>query len=129
MSQYQYPYAQYPQYPYAQQPAMQQQQQPYASYYPHPQTYGNSQSATQYCASPGGVQSWVNFSDGHYLRGFVIGAGVAVLLTNPKVQQAVVKGAVSLWTAAQGTVEELKEKVQDMRAEMSHKGAAGSEKS
>lgn len=106
---------------YTQQPSPHAQQQ-YAAYqaqqYP---AYPAQQPYDGMCVSPTGLQSWVNFRDGHYLRGFLIGAGVAVLLTNPRVQQAAVKGAVTLWTSAQGAVEELKEKVQDFRAEMSHK--------
>ncbi|MFW5735137.1 MAG: YtxH domain-containing protein [Oceanidesulfovibrio sp.] len=105
----------------AQQPGQQHAQYPNYQQYP---AYQANQSYDSMCVSPAGAQSWLNFRDGHYLRGFIIGAGVAVLLTNPSVQQAVVKGAVTLWTSAQGAVEELKEKVQDFRAEMSHKSSA-----
>ncbi len=70
---------------------------------------------------PGAVQSWVNFQNSTYVKGFVVGAGLALVLANPTVQKALVSGAVKLWTSMQGGVEEIKERVQDIRAEMSTK--------
>ncbi|QJT09005.1 YtxH domain-containing protein [Oceanidesulfovibrio marinus] len=119
--QYYYPHDAYYAQQMQQQPSQQQQYAQYPNYQQYPANYDGM------CTSPPGVQSWFNFKDGHYLRGFLIGAGVAVLLTNPRVQQAAVKGAVTLWTSAQGAVEELKEKVQDFRAEMSHKASSSDE--
>lgn len=66
-----------------------------------------------------GLASWVNVTDPGYLKGLALGAGVALLVTNPKVQQAVVSGAVKLWAAIQGGVEEIKEQIQDVKAELS----------
>ncbi|MGE4292147.1 MAG: YtxH domain-containing protein [Desulfovibrio sp.] len=66
-----------------------------------------------------GLASWLNVTDPGYLKGLALGAGVALLVTNPKVQQAVVSGAVRLWAAIQGGVEEIKEQIQDVKAELS----------
>ena len=66
-----------------------------------------------------GVASWFEFSNSGYVKGFLIGAGATLLLTNPAIQKAMVTGAVKLWTFVQGGVEEIKEKVQDIKAEMS----------
>lgn len=63
--------------------------------------------------------SWLNFTSGDYLKGIALGAGVALVATNPTVQKAVVSGAVKVWAALQGGVEELKEQVQDAKAELS----------
>lgn len=84
---------------------------------PAPQQYMDPSDPM--CTSPDGLGSWFNFTDGHYLRGLAIGAAAALVLTNPTVQQALVKGAVTLWSALQGSIEELKEQVEDVKAEMS----------
>ncbi len=63
--------------------------------------------------------SWFNFTSADYLKGLALGAGVALVATNPTVQKAVVSGAVKVWAALQGGVEELKEQVQDAKAELS----------
>ena len=39
-------------------------------------------------------------------------------------QRAVVKGAVALWSSVQGSVEEVKEQIEDIKAEMSMKADA-----
>lgn len=70
---------------------------------------------------PGTFESWFNFHNSGYLKGFVVGAGVALILTNPSVQKALVAGAVKLWSTVQGGVEEVKEQIQDIKAEMSQK--------
>jgi len=92
----------------------------------------SAQDAGQYVQTPQAPQtpqvqqapdsslgSWVNFNDSTYLKGLALGAGVALVITNPKVQQAVVSGAVKLWAAVQGGVEEIKEQIQDVKAELS----------
>lgn len=67
------------------------------------------------------LKNWFDFQNSGYLKGFVVGAGLTLLLANPTVQRAVVSGTVKLWTALQGGVEELKEHVKDIKAEMSIK--------
>lgn len=68
-----------------------------------------------------GIGGWFNFSNSDYLKGFVLGAGVALLVANPSVQRAVVTGAIKLWGMFQGGVEEVKEQIRDIQAEMSQK--------
>lgn len=76
-------------------------------------------------AVPAAVQStgfaggWLNFSNTGYLKGFAVGAAAALVLTNPTVQKALVTGVVKIWSAVQGGVEEVKEQIQDVKAEMS----------
>ncbi|PIE74570.1 MAG: hypothetical protein CSA18_04275 [Deltaproteobacteria bacterium] len=65
-----------------------------------------------------GLSSWFAFSDSSYLKGFTIAAGITLVAANPKVREAIVKGGVKAWQYVQGGIEELKEKVQDVRAEM-----------
>ena len=65
------------------------------------------------------LASWVNVTSADYLKGLALGAGIALVATNPTVQKAVVSGTVKLWSAIQGGVEELKEQVQDAKAEIS----------
>ncbi|XPV75057.1 MAG: YtxH domain-containing protein [Desulfovibrio sp.] len=71
---------------------------------------------------PSTLQSWFNVTDVKYLAGAALGAGVAYAMTNEKVQKTVVSGAVRLWAGIQGGVEEVKEQVQDIKAEMSREG-------
>lgn len=71
--------------------------------------------------SPYGLESWFNFRNSGYLKGFVVGAGLALVLTNPAVQKAMVSAGVRLWSTVQGGVEEVKEQIQDVKAEMSRK--------
>jgi hypothetical protein len=55
------------------------------------------------------------------MRGFLLGAGVTLVLTNPRVKKAMLRGTVKLWSIVQGGVEEVKEQFQDVQAEMSQK--------
>lgn len=58
-------------------------------------------------------------SNTSFLKGLLVGAGVAFVATNPTVQKAVVTGAVNLFTAFQGSIEEMKEQIQDAKEELS----------
>ncbi len=79
--------------------------------------YGYGVPQTSYFV--GGIGTWFDFSDACYLRGFLLGSGATLLLTNPGVQRTLVRGAVKLWSFVQGGVEEVKEQFQDIQAEMS----------
>ncbi len=79
---------------------------------PNAQYAGENQSA---------VASWFDYKSNTYLKGLLIGAGVTLLATNPTVQKAVVKGSVSLWNGIRGGVEEIKEKIEDIKAELAEK--------
>jgi hypothetical protein len=73
-------------------------------------------------ASSSALGSWFNVTNSTYLKGALLGAGVALVVTNPRVQQAVISGAVRLWAGIQGGVEEIKEQVRDVKAELSREG-------
>ncbi|PID57617.1 hypothetical protein CSB45_07265 [candidate division KSB3 bacterium] len=68
-----------------------------------------------------GFASWFNFSNSGYLKGFVLGAGIAILLTHPAVQRTLLASGIKVWSLFQGGLEEVKEQVHDIRAEMSQK--------
>jgi hypothetical protein len=74
-------------------------------------------------APANGVTSWFDFSNSGYLKGLFVGAGVAILLTNPAVQRALLAGGIKVWSLFQGGIEEVKEQVHDIRAEMSQESA------
>ncbi len=102
--------SQYPQYP------------QYQYYQNTPTAYASGQyQMAQYSSW---TQGWLAFNDPGYIKGLVVGAGVAYVLTNPTVQRSLVKGAVALWSAVQGGVEEVKEQIEDIKAEMSMKDDA-----
>lgn len=89
------------------------------NYFQDSNQYGavNAQTAVQ--DTDPALNTWFNFTSSDYLKGLALGAGVALVATNPSVQKAVVSGAVKVWAALQGGVEELKEQVQDAKAELS----------
>jgi hypothetical protein len=57
------------------------------------------------------------FND-RFLKGLLIGAAAAYLLTNETVQRTAIKSAVKAWSLLQGGVEELKERFHDAEAEI-----------
>lgn len=77
--------------------------------------------AQQAAGVDNGLGSWFAFSNPGYMRGFLLGAGVTLVLTNPRVKKAMLRGTVKLWSIVQGGVEEVKEQFQDVQAEMSQK--------
>ena len=62
----------------------------------------------------------MNFRDQQFWKGALLGAAVALLATNDTVQKSVIKGAAKVIGAIQGGVQEIKEKFEDVRAEMQH---------
>lgn len=82
-----------------------------------------SPSASQ---GPGGVFTrggWFNFSNGVYVKGLLIGAATVFVLTHPTVQRTLIRGAVTAWSGLRGGMEEFKEHVQDVKAEMGRRGS------
>lgn len=55
-----------------------------------------------------------------FLKGLLLGAGIAYVATNKTVQQAVISASVRLFTSVQGSFEEMKEQIQDIKAELSN---------
>lgn len=81
----------------------------YASGYPaYPNTQYQYQSQTPF----------LNFSNERFLKGLLIGAAAAYLLTNESVQRSAIKGVVKAWSMLQGGVEEIKERFHDAEAEI-----------
>ncbi|MDQ0506481.1 hypothetical protein [Xanthobacter agilis] len=52
------------------------------------------------------------------IKGLVVGAGAAYLLTNETAQRTILRTAVQVWGFLQGSVEELKERLHDAEAEV-----------
>lgn len=61
---------------------------------------------------------FLNFSNDRFLKGLLIGAAAAYVLTNESVQRTAIKGVVKAWSMLQGGVEEIKERFQDAEAEI-----------
>lgn len=61
---------------------------------------------------------FLNFSNDRFLKGLLIGAAAAYVLTNESVQRGAIKGVVKIWSTLQGGVEEIKERFQDAEAEI-----------
>lgn len=79
---------------------------------------GMPAQASSYGWQPRNVSS----SNDRFLKGLLIGAAAAYLLTNESVQRTAIKGAVKAWSLLQGGVEELKERFQDAEAEVRAEG-------
>lgn len=56
----------------------------------------------------------------HFVTGVVAGAAIAYLLTNPQVQQGLSTTAKKAWGTVRGEVEELKERLADLQAELDY---------
>jgi len=67
----------------------------------------------------------MDFRHDQFWKGAILGAAVVFIVTNDTVQKALMTGMAKLWTTAQAGVEELKEKYQDVKAEMSQKKKEG----
>ncbi len=59
-----------------------------------------------------------NFQDQNLWKGVILGAAVTFLLTNDSVQKSLIKGTAKLYGLVQGGVQEIKEKFEDVQAEM-----------
>ncbi len=66
----------------------------------------------------------VNVQDSQFWKGALLGAAVALLVTNESVQKGVIKGVAALGAAAQSGMEEMKEKFEDVKAEAQAEKAA-----
>ncbi|MFV0439639.1 MAG: YtxH domain-containing protein [Desulfopila sp.] len=66
----------------------------------------------------------LNLQDSQFWKGALLGAAVAVLVTNESVQKGVVKSISRLTAAAQSGIEEMKEKFEDAKAEAKAEAAA-----
>lgn len=94
----------------------------YAGQYGYAQPYAPAYGAQPKAAPASGLASWYNVRHPDYLKGLLLGAGAALVLTNPTVQKALVGGAVRVWAAVQGGIEEIKEQIEDVKAELSREG-------
>ena len=65
----------------------------------------------------------LNLQDQQFWKGALIGTGLTLLVTNDSVQKAVMKGVSSIFSAAKSGVEEMKEKYEDIQAEMKQTSA------
>ncbi|WP_052284822.1 YtxH domain-containing protein [Kluyvera genomosp. 1] len=61
-----------------------------------------------------------NNSRTHLITGLVAGAAITYLLTNRNVQQGITNTASKAWGTVRGEMEELKERVADLQAEVDY---------
>lgn len=59
-----------------------------------------------------------NFNSAAFIKGALIGAGVAYIMTNKKAQEALFKAIVKVGNLIQAGSEELKERFEDVKAEV-----------
>jgi len=112
-------------------------QYPYQNYYAYqnqyPQFYGGAAQANpqdpyySYYAQgyqsmpPSFTSGWLDFQNPQYLKGLLLAAGVTLLVANPKVQKTVLKGLAKAWSGLQYGIEEVKEQINDIKAELHYK--------
>lgn len=58
------------------------------------------------------------------VKGLLVGAGAAYLLTNETAQRTIMRTAVQVWAVLQNSIEELKERLHDAEAEVVAEAAA-----
>ena len=63
----------------------------------------------------------MNFRDQQFWKGALLGAAVTLIVTNESVQKGIMKTVATLYGAVQGGVQEMKEKFEDVRAEIQQK--------
>ncbi|MGD9732466.1 MAG: hypothetical protein AB7U45_09810 [Desulfamplus sp.] len=85
-----------------------------------PAYYQNSYYQTPYDEAP------VFYNSQQFWKGIAIGAIAAIFITNETLQKTVMKGAIKLYDVVQSGAYELKEKFEDVQAEIRQK--AGEEK-
>ena len=64
--------------------------------------------------------SAANNGRNHLITGLVAGAAITWLLTNRNVQQGITNTATKAWGTVRGEMEELKERVADLQAELDY---------
>ncbi len=114
------------------------QQAPSFPHYAHPTAYGYYPAPTMAYHPPAAMHyspmathvnpqqhqeqnalaSFFNFRDERFLKGAITGAALAFLLTNEPLQKNAVKSVMKLWNSLQSGVEEFKERIQDIDAEI-----------
>jgi len=83
---------------------------------PHGSTSGASHAAQ--AGSFNWTAGWFDVRNEAYLKGLLVGALGAVVLSNGDVQKKALQSVAGLWSLLQGGVEELKERFHDVEAEM-----------
>jgi hypothetical protein len=86
--------------------------------YPQPVPYGAPVAYQQGIAAPLQADNHSSLTNPRFIKGALVGAVVAYLLTNESVQQGAIKVAVKAWSLVQGGVEEMKERFRDAEAEL-----------
>lgn len=90
--------------------------QPNNPYYYYPPYYQGYAPNTQAPQTPYRADN----SRAHLITGIVAGAAIAYLLSNRKVQESIGATANRAWGAVRGEVEELKERLTDVQAELDY---------
>jgi hypothetical protein len=117
MNQYGDGYQYYPQSGYQQYPADQA-----GAYYANNYSYPGYQYPAGYQPASGSFfDGWFDFKNPNYIKGLLLAAGVTLLVTNPTVQKTVITGLAKAWSGLQYGVEEVKEQINDIKAEMQYK--------
>ena len=73
---------------------------------------------TAYPVAPTTSFLGLDVQDSQFWKGALLGAAVTLLVTNESVQKGVVKSVSKLTMAAQSGIEEMKEKLEDAKAEV-----------
>jgi hypothetical protein len=60
----------------------------------------------------------LNFRDQQFWKGAILGAAVTLLLTSETMQKGIIRGVAKMYGAVQGGIQEIKEKFEDVQAEL-----------
>lgn len=65
-----------------------------------------------------GLASFFDFRDERFIKGAITGAALTFVLTNESFQKNSLKSVLKFWHMLQGGMEEMKERIQDIDAEI-----------
>lgn len=67
----------------------------------------------------------LDFHNDQFWKGVVLGSLLTILITSETVRETLMKGVAKVWTGTKSGVEELKEKFEDVKAEILYKKKKG----
>ncbi len=88
-------------------------QQQYLQQYPQQQYVQQQYSEYDYAI----MQRWFDYKNDKWVKGAIVGAAAALIITNKTVQKTLAKGVLGIWGTLQSGVEEFKEQIRDIQAE------------
>ena len=94
----------------------------YGTYMENPDHVGpeHTPDPTEQVSAPSGLTSFLQFDNDSFWKGILVGSLATLLLTNSTVKKGIMKTVIKASASVKGGVEELKEQLADVEAEVLH---------